>query len=276
MAGYICIAMLEDPPYNMILTSTEEEPEDWLDELPLPSHLLCYESFNDTKVIMKQFIQRLKADGITVKVDKAFSALPHEVIRAFIEIRDEAVINNQVVKDMDGENDDEGERLFDLAIMYEYGRNKNTPDLKKAFNLYMQSADVGNWYAYLRIARAYLNGDVIKKDLNESLKWAMRVIEEVGSVKGYQVAADCFVEAEMKDKASDMWRRCFQEQSIEDIQDVLLDYARHAAVCSVDQVHTKKIARLFGGVAEQNKDLAKRVTGYQGALDLLLANQVIG
>jgi hypothetical protein len=33
MVGYICIAMFEEPPYNMILTTTEEVSECWLEEL---------------------------------------------------------------------------------------------------------------------------------------------------------------------------------------------------------------------------------------------------
>ncbi|ASF45479.1 SEL1-like repeat protein [Methylovulum psychrotolerans] len=274
MTGYICIAMLEDPPYNMILTATEEEPEDWLDELPLPSHLLCYEGFNDTKVIMKQFIQRLKADGIIVKVDKAFSALPYEVIRAFIKIRDEAVINNQLVKDTDDEEYAEGKRLFDLAEEYQFGSSKIIPDLKISFKLFMQSAGLGYSPAYYALALAYKDGDGVKKDLNESLKWAMREIES-GGIFGYSVAADCFLEAEMKEQASDMWRRCFKEQSTEDIKCVLIEYARHAAVRSVELVHTKKIAKLFGIVAEQNKDLAEQGIYWRRAIDWLLANQFI-
>ncbi|MDP3333952.1 MAG: tetratricopeptide repeat protein [Methylococcaceae bacterium] len=233
------------------MTATEEVPEDWLDQLPLPSHLLCYESFNDSKVIMKQFIQQLKADGITAKVDKAFSALPHEVIRAFNEIRDEAVINNQVVKDIDDdEEDDEGERLYDLACEYEDGSNKVIPDLKKAFKLFMQSAELGYESAYFSLALAYFNGDGVKKDLNESLNWAMRSIES-GCIYGYYVAADCFVEAGMKEQASDMWRRCFKELIHEDLPNVLGVYARHVSEGLVEQVHTKKIARLFGIVAKK-------------------------
>ncbi len=254
MAGYICIAMLEDPPYNMILAATEEEPEDWLEELPLPSHLLCYESFKDSKVILKQFIQRLKADGITVKVDKAFSALPHQVIRAFIEIRDEAVINDPLVKDMDDdEDDDEGARLYDLGWEYDQGSNKIIPDLKKAFKWYMQSAELGYSPAYFSLALAYFHGNGVKKDLNESLKWAMREIESSG-IYGYYVAADCFVEAGMKEQASDMWRRCFKELIHEDLPNVLGVYARHASEGLVEQVHTKKIARLFGIVAKKESD----------------------
>ena len=275
MAGYICIAMLEDPPYNMILGSTEEEPEDWLEELPLPSHLLCYENFKDSNVILKQFIQRLKVDGITAKVDKAFSAPPHEVIRTFIEVRNEAENNNQLVKDMDDDEYDEGKRLYGLAIEYTDGSNKIIPDLKRAFKLFMQSAELDYEPAYFRLALAYFDGDGVKKDLNESLKWAMRMIES-GSVYGYYVAADCFVEAGMKEQASDIWRRCFKEKSTEEIQKVLDVYARHASEGLVEEVHTKKIARLFGTVAEETKDLAEQYAYWRGAVKWLLENQVVG
>ena len=50
MAGYICIAMLEDPPYNMILAATEEEPEEWLEELPLPRRL-SYNPANNDRIV---------------------------------------------------------------------------------------------------------------------------------------------------------------------------------------------------------------------------------
>ncbi len=265
MAGYICIAMLEDPPYNMILAATEEEPEDWLEELPLPSHLLCYESFKDTKVILKQFIQRLKLDGITAKADKAFTASPHEVIRRFIEVRNEAENNNQLVKDA-GDDYDEGKRLYNLAVEYEDGSNKIIPDLKKAFKLFMQAAELGYNPAYFALALAYSHdGNGVKKDLNESLKWAMRHIEG-GGVQGYYVAADCFVEAGMKEQASDIWRRCFKERSTEDIKSVLSTYAGHASKDLVEQVHTPKIARLFGAAAEQE--------GIRQSYNWLLENQV--
>ena len=253
MAGYICIAMLEDPPYNMILAATEEEPEEWLEELPLPSHLLCYESFKDTKVILKQLIQRLKVDGITAKADKAFSASPHEVIRAFNVIRDEAVINNQLVDDMYEDEDGEGERLYDLAREYKNGSNNGISDLNKAFKLFLQAAELGYGSAYLSLAMAYSRGNGVKKDLNESLKWAMRDIER-GGVYGYCLAADCFIETGMKEQASDIWRRCFKELTTDEIQNILGTYARHASEGLVEQVHTSQIAQLFGAVAEQESD----------------------
>ena len=100
MTGYICIAMLEDPPYNLIVAATEGEPKDWCAELPLPSHLLYFEAFKNLDLIFKQFNQRLKANGITVKTDKAFPARPHEVIRVFNQIRDEAFNSQPVAKEV--------------------------------------------------------------------------------------------------------------------------------------------------------------------------------
>ena len=137
----------------------------------------------------------------------------------------------------------------------------------------MQSAELGYGSAYFSLALAYLDKDGVKKDLNESLKCAVRDIES-GGAHGYYIAADCLVEAGMKEQASDMWRRCFKERTTLEIQIVLLEYPRHAAVRSVEQVHSKKIARLISAVAEENKDLAIRGTGYQGAVECLLVNQV--
>ncbi len=97
MPGYVCIAMLEDPPYNLYLAATEDEPEDWCAELPLTSHLLCYEGFKDPNSIVKKCIKQLKAEGIEAKTDKAFPAQPYDVIRVFIEVRDSALRKNKVV-----------------------------------------------------------------------------------------------------------------------------------------------------------------------------------
>jgi hypothetical protein len=91
MTGYICIAMLVDPPYNIILSATEDKPEDWLAKLPLPSHLLCHEYFVDAKGIEQQCLTRLKEQSIDARSYRAFSAMPHEVIRTFMIIRDNSI-----------------------------------------------------------------------------------------------------------------------------------------------------------------------------------------
>ncbi len=113
MTGYICIAMLEDPPYNLIVAATANEPKDWCATLPLPSHLLCFKAFKNSDIIFKQFIQRLKANEVSVKTDKAFPAQPHEVIRVFNQVRDEAISGQQTIKEViDVKN---RERLHGLA-----------------------------------------------------------------------------------------------------------------------------------------------------------------
>jgi hypothetical protein len=36
MSDYVCIAMLEDPFYKMVLSATPEHPEEWAKTRPLP------------------------------------------------------------------------------------------------------------------------------------------------------------------------------------------------------------------------------------------------
>ena len=91
MSGYVCIAMLEDPPYNIYLATTEEEPEDWRRGLPLPSHLLCYEKFSDPEDFVKQYAKALLVCAIKVLDGKAFPAPPHEAIRCFMAVRDKVL-----------------------------------------------------------------------------------------------------------------------------------------------------------------------------------------
>lgn len=91
MSGYVCIAMLEDPPYNMYLAATEEEPEDWRRSLPLPSHLLCYEQFKDPEDFVRQYAKALLVCAIKVLDGKAFPAPPHEAIRCFMTVRDKVL-----------------------------------------------------------------------------------------------------------------------------------------------------------------------------------------
>lgn len=119
MTGYICIAMLEDPPYNLIVAAIAGEPKDWCAKLPLSSHLLCFEDFKNPDIIFKQFIQILKAKGITVKTDRAFPAQPHEVIRAFNQVRDETFNSQQVTKEViDAEKREQSHgRAKDMSVV---------------------------------------------------------------------------------------------------------------------------------------------------------------
>lgn len=95
--------MLEDPPYNLIVAVTAYDPKDWCAELPLPSHLLCFERIKNADIMFNQFIHHLQADGINVKTNKAFRAKPHEVMRVFNQVRDEVFNNHQVTKEPNDE-----------------------------------------------------------------------------------------------------------------------------------------------------------------------------
>lgn len=91
MTEYVCIAMLVDPPYNIILSATNEKPGEWLAELPLPSHLLCHDCFFDAKEIVQQCITKLQEQDIDARSDRAFSAMPNTVIQTFMDIRDNSI-----------------------------------------------------------------------------------------------------------------------------------------------------------------------------------------
>jgi hypothetical protein len=96
MQKYVCIAMLEDPPYNLIVAVTDCEPKDWCAKLPLPSHLLNFEQIKNADLTFKQFVRRLQIENIKVETNKAFPAKPYEVIRVFKRILDEGLDSQEI------------------------------------------------------------------------------------------------------------------------------------------------------------------------------------
>jgi hypothetical protein len=104
-----------------------------------------------------------------------------------------------------------GELLHNLAAEYENGSDLVIPDLKRAYQLNLQSAELGCELAYTSLACACLAGQGIEKNLNAALEWAMREIE-ANIIYGYNHATTCFVEAGMKLQAEQLWKRCFREQ----------------------------------------------------------------
>jgi TPR repeat protein len=106
------------------------------------------------------------------------------------------------------------ELLHSLATEYENGSDQIIPDLKKAYQLNQQAAELGCDLAYTSLACAYLAGDSVEKNLNAALEWAMREIE-AHIIYGYNHATTCFVEAGMKQQAEKLWKRCFKEQPLE-------------------------------------------------------------
>jgi hypothetical protein len=44
MSKYICIAIHEDPPYNIVLETTDVEPEEWLEKNSITFSFFEFES----------------------------------------------------------------------------------------------------------------------------------------------------------------------------------------------------------------------------------------
>ena len=307
MVGFLCVAMMKEPPHFMTLGTTEYEPDVWAETLLLPSHLLCYEGFHDPKSVEQQLINALLDVGIEAKSGKSFKASPDEVLKIFLKVRDDILHSEQqqkktVIVQTESEEYDtddflfdmlevksQGELLYDqakelpfasekgyqfyhlsaklgyqrayvalahayfngwgvqrnvntalrwmqrglehieqlhsqdlielgellhnLATEYENGSDQVIPDLKKAHQLNLQSAELGCELAYTSLACAYLAGQGIEKNLNAALEWATREIE-ANIIYGYNHATTCFIEAGMKAQAEQLWKRCFREQSI--------------------------------------------------------------
>jgi hypothetical protein len=87
MSGYVCIAMLEDPPYSIYLAATEEEPEDWCAGLPLQSHLLYWEKTESAEKVVKSLIKALNKSGINGTPSGYYFARPAVILRHFIPVR---------------------------------------------------------------------------------------------------------------------------------------------------------------------------------------------
>lgn len=213
MTGTICIAMLEDPPYNIIVAATDDEPEDWCAELPLDSHLLCFESFKNSKGLIKQFIQSLNENGIEAKMGKAFPAAPYEVLRVFIEIRDQALKDNQVVKNSDADDeDDENAEFFSsepddkldefvledeepdypwLALWEMAGNYYSSSDGGEAMKLYKQAIKLGCLPAYTRIGRMYYYGLGVTENHKKALEWFKEGVKK-GAYDCYEELAGMF------------------------------------------------------------------------------------
>jgi hypothetical protein len=199
MAGYICIAMLEDPPYNMILGATEEEPENWLEELPLPSHLLCYEAFDGfgealafgalvQATLESEDIKNINIDAIIR--GKAFPAKAHEVILAYLYARGmhkfSLINNSDEVNDQDqGESVDyhllaeqgDAEAQCKLGVMYSIGDDVEQ-DNEQAVVCYRKAAEQGHATAQYNLGVMYANGSGIEENDEQAVFWHHKAAEQ--------------------------------------------------------------------------------------------------
>lgn len=176
MSGYLCVAMVLEPPFELIMGVTENPPEYWFDELHEPSSgvLLCYENFFDPKNAEWFCIQELEKLGIILVPGEPFAAPPSEVLRIFMQARDNAnrlsdspESSNPAQLSMDTAIFD-GKQLYNLAEECEFGS-------ETAFELYLQSAELGYKRAYTALAKAYLNAWGVKKSLNTAMSWASKI-----------------------------------------------------------------------------------------------------
>lgn len=159
-----------------------------------------------------------------------------------------------------------GELLHNLATEYENGSDQAIPDLKKAYQLNLQSAEFGCELAYTSLACHYLAGEGIEKNLNAALEWAMREID-ANIIYGYNHATTSFVKAGMKPQAEQLWKRCFKEQPL------------GAIATSCLRVYKKQV--LDGSIAidpeieMQFSNLAERLSNYQKELGVSIYDEEI-
>jgi hypothetical protein len=363
MSGFLCIAMMKEPPYQMMIGVTEYEPDVWVDTLLKPYHLLCYQGFRDLKAAETLYLQQLSEAGIQAQAGRTFIAEADEVIKNFMLTRDKVIgleyedyskllmtqtVFNDYETDEFYENDDAeepqdenallynrakhcefasekafqlyqqaaqlgyqrayialahaylngwgckrnvnaaltwvhrslndlnqlstderievSELLHNLASEYENGSDQAIPDLKKAYRLNLQSAELGCELAYTSLACACLAGEGVEKNLNAALEWAMREIE-ANIIYGYNHATTCFVEAGMKPQAEQLWRRCFREQAVETIATSCLRVYKKQVLAGSISIDPE-IEKLFSSLAE-------RLTNYQKELGVSIYDEEI-
>jgi TPR repeat protein len=363
MAGFLCIAMMKEPPYKIIMDVTEYEPDVWAETLLSPCHLLYYEGFTEPEAVQHSHLQHLRQSGIKAETGRYFAAPPDDVIKALVLVRDEIVklkfgheqeqqhdtnmvFNDYEADDFYEDNDNEivkeeqrlydlakectfasekafhlyhksaqsgyplafiamahaylngwgvkrnvniaskwlhklqnnleelnadqlievGELLHSLAMEYENGSDQAITDLKKAYQLNLQSAELGCELAYTSLACACLAGEGVERNLNAALEWAMREIE-ANIIYGYNHATTCFVEAGMKQQAEQLWKRCFKEQNVETIATSCLRVYKKQVLTDGISIDPD-IEMLFNSLAE-------RLTSYQKELGVSIYDEEI-
>jgi TPR repeat protein len=193
MTGFLCIAMMKEPPYFMTIGITEYEPDVWAENLLLPSHLLCYEGFRDPQLAESQYLHYLLNIGIEVKSGKSFKAQPDEVIKAFIAVHDDIMQQHREEQSevrtltSDTDNDEsyeyhsaeteknEGQIFYELAKECAFASDK-------AFYLYQQAAQLDYPRAYIALAHAYFNGWGVKRNVSNASKWIHKLLDSIAQL----------------------------------------------------------------------------------------------
>lgn len=198
MAGFLCVAMMKEPPYFITIGVTEYEPDVWAETLLLPSHLLCYEGFREPHAAEAQYLQHLMAIGIEAKSGKSLKAAPDEVIKAFIAVHDDILQQHREqqseVRALNNSDDEEPYQYQEVEaeknegqIFYELA--KESPFASdKAFYLYQQAAQLDYPRAYIALAHIYLNGWGVKRNVNNASKWIHKLLESLAQLNSNERA----------------------------------------------------------------------------------------
>lgn len=172
MSGYVCIAMLEDPPYNIYLAATEEEPEDWCARLPLPSHLLHSVPSKNTQTILAECLDRLHKIGLKPMPGKAFEAKPNVVLRILLDASS-MTTQEGLILELAAKQPTSLSASGEPGMVY-YDKAKNLPaDSKDRVKLLKQAAEMGYKPAISYVIEAYEKGQHLKGGMDEAASWVV-------------------------------------------------------------------------------------------------------
>ncbi|MDD1607461.1 MAG: sel1 repeat family protein [Methylococcaceae bacterium] len=196
MAGFLCIAMMKEPPYQIMIGVTEYEPDVWVETLLKPYHLLCYQGFYDLITAETLYLQQLLQAGIKAQSGRAFMAAPDEIIKNFMLVRDQVLgfeyeeqnkppntqmVFNDYETDAFYENNESEEPQDENELLYNQAKESEFAS-EKAFQLYQQAAQLDYKPAYIALAHAYLNGWGCKRNINAALIWVQRTLDALNQL----------------------------------------------------------------------------------------------
>lgn len=158
-----------------------DHPDDMTDKEGVEAALTCYELLIE--------ILRAKAEHGTAKDKKNLAdtlsydtGVPVEIVSYLPDRMDEATRLYEEIS-IGKKN---GASYVDLAQAYSREGNE-----KKAFEYYMTAAEIGYAPAYYNVAKAYLNGDGVKRDFEKAFEWFLKAADS-GDTYAKLKLAECY------------------------------------------------------------------------------------